>query len=180
MKNPGEKDRQLLRDQVYHSKSSHGDSFFRGPSSSAPRRIQDPDVSSSLLDSGGKKVAAGAKRAKKIELDSELPKAYAEMRKAMAGVEEHMKSAIAAAGARKTEMSEEPDADITADRALLAFMRSTQFRTQLAFRWQGAEDIAWWILPSGCSPSPSPGNPGARAPGTPAVTCNPGHPFEAR
>ena len=164
-KKANEQEREALRDQVHFSNLNAGNKFFRGPSSAATGdalELGEPAAAASKKDGD-----TPAKRQRKVELESELPKAYEEFRKALATCESNMKAALTSVDHRQTELAEHykvhPNAG-TGDRALLLILRSLQFRTQLALRWQSAPDFALWLLPAS---APVKGEP---VPGTPAFT----------
>lgn len=104
---------------------------------------------------------------KKVDLDSELPKAYGEMRKALKAAEAKMDSVMAAYTQVTSDLNKVDEDTQSKDRALLAFLRSLQFRAQLGYRWQGCPEFVAWLMPAG-SPVPAPGTPAPTvAPGTP-------------
>eukprot|EP00974_Lingulodinium_polyedra_P000351 33867-Lingulodinium_polyedra.AAC.1 len=45
------------------------------------------------------------------------------------------------------------------DRALMAYLRTLQFRGQLGYRWMSKPDFVLWLLPEGAIASSSPGTP---------------------
>lgn len=168
LKNASAKDRAVLRQHVQHQEVSHAHEFLRG---AKPDILQASGGVASNTDAEAHATSLAAK-AKRVDLERDLPRAYEEMRKTVGQLETKFNIAFQSLDNVLTPLNDIPMDAQMSDRALMMFLRTLQFRAQLGRRWQGdADNIAQWLLPDGFGPVA----PATPAPAAAAATAGDGH-----